>query len=145
MKMKGLLSVLGVTTFVLLSYSAAGAQVVDKVKETAGKTKDVTVDAAKKTGKVTKDVADKTRDVTVDAAKKTVVVTSDLTDKTKDATVNAAKATASGAKKFGNYTVELTDTVKGETYEGGRWLVVTTWDGVKWVSKRAWFPNKTPQ
>ena len=36
--------------FVLLSYGSASAQIVDKTKDAASKAKDVTVDAAKKTG-----------------------------------------------------------------------------------------------
>ena len=57
-------------------------------------------------------------------------------------TVDAAKTTKSAAKSTAGYTVKLVDNVKGQSYEGGRWLTVTTWDGAKWVSKRAWFPMK---
>lgn len=120
MKLKILFNLSAIFVFALFSYNTANAQVVDAVKEAAKKTKDVTVDAAKKTAGVTKGVADKTTEVTVDGA----------------------KATGAGAKKIGGYTVELVDNVKGQSYEGGRWLVVTTWDGTKWVSKRTWFATK---
>lgn len=117
MKLKVLCNFLAVFVIALFSYSAANAQVVDAVKDAAGKTKDVTVDAAKKTADVTKNTTEK------------------IVDKTKDATV-------SGAKSAGRYTVKLVDNVKGQSYEGGKWLVVTTWDGTKWVSKRTWFATK---
>jgi GMC oxidoreductase len=120
MKLRVLCNFTVIFVIVLFSYSAANAQVVDAIKKAAEKTKDVTVDATKKTVEVTKDAVDKTKDVTVDAA----------------------KTTGSGAKKVGGYTVELVDNVKGQSYEGGRWLVVTTWDGTKWVSKRTWFVTK---
>lgn len=120
MKLKVLCNFLAFLAIALFSYNTASAQVVEKVKDAAEKTKDVTVDAAKKTVEVTKDVADKTKDVTTEAAKKT----------------------GAGAKNVGGYTVKLVDNVKGQSYEGGKWLVVTTWDGTKWVSKRTWFATK---
>src|SRR5215204_5660991 len=66
----------------------------------------------------------------------------DAADKTKEVTVKAAKTTTSAGKTAGGYTVKVVDNVKGQTYEGGRWLVVTTWNGTKWVSKRTWFETK---
>ena len=128
--------------FVFVSYNTASSQVVDKVK-----------DAAKKTTEVTKDVADKTKDATVDAAKKTGGVTKDVADKTGDvvvdgtgkaagATKDAAKVGASKTKKFGNSAVNVTENVAGEAYEGGKYFTVTTWDGAKWVSKRVWYNTK---
>jgi hypothetical protein len=120
MKLRVLCNFVGGLVLALFSYSAANAQVVDTVKKAAEKTKDVTVDAAKKTAGVTGNVA----------------------DKTKDATVDAAKTTGTGAKNIVTYTVKLVNNVKGDPYEGGRWLVVKTWDGTKWVSKRAWFETK---
>ena len=142
MRLKSLLKYPTVLAIAVFSYGAANAQVVDAVKDAAGKTKDVTVKAAKKTAEVTKDVAGKTKDVTVDAAKKTADVTTDVADKTKDVAVDGAKATASGAKKIGNYTVNVTENVTGHAYEGGKWFVTTTWDGTKWVSKRVWYGTK---
>ena len=65
---------------VFLSYGSAQAQIVDKVKDAADKTKEVT-----------KDVADKTKDVTVDTAKKTGVVVTDGLEKAGDKTEKAAK------------------------------------------------------
>lgn len=131
MKIKVLCNFAAVFAIALFSYSGANAQVVDAVKDAANKTKEVTVDTTKKTVEVTKDAADKTKNVTEKVA-----------GKTKDTTVNAAKTTGSGAKKFGNYTVELVDNVKEKTPEAGRWLVMTTWDGTKWVTKRTWVVTK---
>jgi hypothetical protein len=124
MKLRVLYNFLAVFVIALFSYSSANGQIVEKVKNAAEKTKEVTVDTTKKTVELTKDAAEK------------------VAGKTKDATVEAAKTTGSGAKKVGGYTVKLVDNVKGQAYEGGRWLVVTTWDGTKWVSKRAWFATK---
>jgi hypothetical protein len=142
MKLKSLANYLAVFAIAMFSYGTANAQVVDAVKDAASKTKEVTVDAAKKTVDVTKDVADKTKDVTVDAAKKTADVTTDVADKTADVTVDGAKATASGAKKVGNYTVNVSENVAGGAYEGGKWFVTTTWDGTKWVSKKVVYGAK---
>ena len=138
MKLKGLNCLGLLLAIVLFSYGAANGQVVDAVKDAAKKTKDVTVDAAKKTVEVTKDVADKTKDVTVDAAEKTVDVTKDVADKT----VDGAKAAGSGAKKVGGFVVETTGDVAEKAVEGGKYFVHTTWDGTKWVSKKVWHPTK---
>jgi cytochrome c biogenesis protein ResB len=105
---------------VLFSYGTANAQVVDAAKDAASKTKDVTVKTAKKTS----------------------VVVTDALDKAADKTAEAAKVGASKTKSFGTHTVNVTDNVAGQAYEGGRWFMVTTWDGAKWVSKRTWFPDK---
>lgn len=123
---------------VLLSYVGADAQIVKGAKKVVDKTKDVTVDAGKKTVEVTKDVVDKTKDVTVDAAEKTVDVTKDVADKT----VDGAKAAGSGAKKVGGYVIETTGDVGEKVVEGGKYFVTTTWDGTKWVSKKVWYPTK---
>lgn len=131
MKVRSLAGLMVLFTAVAFSYGTASAQVVDAVKGAASKTKDVTVDAAKKTAEVTK--------------KTTVVVTDGLetaADKTKDVTVDSAKKTGSAAKKIGNYSVETTENVAGSAYEGGKWFMVTTWDGTKWVSKRTWYATK---
>lgn len=120
MKLKSLFKFALIFSFVLVSYNAVNAQIVDAAKDAAAKTKSVTIDTVNKTVEMTTDTADKTKDVTVDAAKKT----------------------ASGAKTFGNYSVSITDTVTGAAYEGGKWFVTSTWDGAKWVSKRVWYPNK---
>ena len=109
---------------VLLSYGSASAQIVEKTKE------------------VTKDVAEKTKDVTVGAATKTKVIVTDGLAKTADGTEKAAKVGPSKTQKFGNNAVNVTENVVGQTYEGGKYFTVTTWDGAKWVSKRVWHPNK---
>lgn len=124
MRIKGFISVLVFFAAVLFAYSGTNAQVVDAVKDAASKTKNVTVDAAKKT---------------------TVVVTDGLqtaADKTKDAAVDTGKAAASTTKTFGSHTVNVTENITGQTYENGKWFVVSTWDGAKWVAKRTWFPSK---
>jgi cytochrome c biogenesis protein ResB len=66
----------------------------------------------------------------------------DALDKASVKTAEAAKVGASKTKSFGTHTVNVTDNVAGQAYEGGRWFMVTTWDGAKWVSKRTWFPDK---
>ena len=131
MKLKVLLNIAAIFVFAIFSYTAANAQIVDKVKDAAKKTKDVTVNAAKKTADVTKDAAEKTKDATVDAA-----------EKTKDVTVDAAKTTGSGAKRISGYTVKVTDNIKEQLAATGKWLVMTTWDGTKWVTKRTWVETK---
>lgn len=120
MKSRVLYNLLPIFAVALFSYSAARAQVVKAVKDVAGKTKEVTVDTTKKT----------------------VEMTRGATEKVAGKTVEAAKTTQVAAKTAAGYTVKLVDNVKGQTNEGGRWLTVTTWDGAKWVSKRAWFPVK---
>lgn len=120
MKLKGLNCLGLLLSIVLLSYGAANGQVVDAVKDAAKKTKDVTVDAAKKTADVTTDIADKTKDVTVDAA----------------------KATGSGTKKVGGYVIETSGDIAEKSAETGKYFVVTTWDGTKWVSKKVWYATK---
>jgi hypothetical protein len=120
MKTKGLSSLFVFFAVVFFSYVGAHAQVPDKVKDAADKAKDVTVDTTKKTG----------------------VVVTDTLDKAADKTKDAAKATKRTSKNFGKHAVNVTEDVAGEAYEGGKWFVVTTWDGTKWVSKRVMYPNK---
>jgi len=124
MKYKGFLSVLALSLTVLFAYGQANAQVPEKVKDAAGKTKDVTVDAAKKTKVIVTDGLEKAADKTGDAA---------------SATASAAKSTS---KTIGHHTVTVTDNVVGEVRKDGKWFVVTTWDGTKWVSKRTWMETK---
>lgn len=131
MKLRVLGNCLAIVTIALFSYVSISAQVVDAVRDAAEKTADVTKDAAKKTADVTKAAAEKTVDATKDAA-----------GATKDVTKDAAQAAGSGAKTGGSWTVRLVDNVKDASVDGGRWLVVTTWDGTKWVSKRTWFATK---
>lgn len=113
MKLRGFLSVAVFFAVVFFAYGQAGAQVVDKIKDAAGKTKDVTVDTVKK-----------------------------VADKTEDAASATGKAVKSTSKTIGRHTVTVTENIAGEVSEGGRWLMVTTWDGTKWVSKRTWFATK---
>jgi hypothetical protein len=120
MKSKGLFRLALLFAFVLVSYGVANSQIVDAAK----------------------DAADKTKKVTVKTVDKTADVVTDVADKTKDATVDAAKETSSGVKTFGNYTVKVTENVVAETKKDGKWLMTTTWDGAKWVSKKVWYPNK---
>lgn len=124
MRLKGFVSCLVFFTAVFFSYNAVSAQIVEKVKDAAGKTKDVTVETTKKTTVVVTDALEKTG------------------EKAMDVTGDTAKATGSKAKKFGRHTVNVTENIAGHSYEGGRWFTVTTWDGTKWVSKRTWFATK---
>jgi hypothetical protein len=127
MKINRLAGLMVLLVAVLFSYSSVNAQIVDKTKDAAAKTKDVTVDTTKKVS---------------------VVVTDNLktaADKTADATGAAAKSTVKSSKTFGTHTVSLVENVTGEEVkEGGKYFMVTTWDGAKWVSKRTWFPDKKP-
>ena len=124
MKYKGFLSVLALSLTVLFAYGQANAQVPEPIKDAAGKTKDVTVDAAKKTKVIVTDGLTKAADKTGDAA---------------SATASAAKSTS---KTIGHHTVTVTDNVVGEIKKDGKWFTVTTWDGTKWVSKRTWIETK---
>ena len=124
MKYKGFLSVLALSLVVLFAYGQGNAQVPDAVKDAAGKTKDVTVDTAKKTRVVVTDGLKTAADKTGDAA---------------SATAGAAKSTS---KTIGHHTVTVTDNVVGEVKKDGKWFTVTTWDGTKWVSKRTWIETK---
>lgn len=124
MKSNGFLSVVVFLAAVFFAYGQANGQVVEKIKDAAGKTKDVTVDAAKKTRVVVTDGLEKAADKTGDAASAT------------------GKAVKSTSKKIGHHTINVTEDVAGTAYEGGKWFVVTTWDGTKWVSKRTWYETK---
>ena len=46
------------------------------------------------------------------------------------------------AVTVGRHTVNVTENVAGEVQEGGKYFMVTTWDGTKWVSKRTWYATK---
>lgn len=102
--------------FCVASFTSAEAQIVEKVKDAAEKTKDVTVETTKKVGEVAKDGAEKVEDGT--------------------------KAGVSKSKKVGSHIVTTTDNVVGQAYEGGKYYTVKTWDGSKWVTKRVWFATK---
>lgn len=106
--------------FVLLSYTSSSAQVVEKVKEGV----------------------DKAKDVTVSTATKTKVVVTDAFDKSADKTVATATVSASKSQKFGSNVVNVTESVAGHAYEGGKYYTVKTWDGTKWVSNRVWYKTK---
>lgn len=105
---------------VLFSYGAAQGQVVDAIKDAAKKTKDVTVDAAKKTAEVTTDIATGTADVATDVW----------------------DVSAKGTKKAVYYVGDKTADFAKLGYDGGKQVVVTTWDGTKWVSKKTWLFTK---
>lgn len=127
---------------VLFSYGAANAQIVDVTKKVVDKTKDVTVDAAKKTVEVTKDAANAAKDATVDATVKAADVTSDAIETTREEAPNVAEKTVSGSKKVGGFIVETTGDIAEKTVETGKNFTVLTWDGTKWVAKQVWFPAK---
>jgi hypothetical protein len=120
MRLKSLAGVMFLFAAVAFSYDTANAQVVDAAKDAASKTKDVSVDTAKKTS---------------------IVVTDGL-DKTKDMTADSAKNAGANVKKIGSYSIETTENIKVVKFEDGKWFTVTKWDGTKWVSKRTWFANK---
>jgi|SRR5437762_881468 len=72
---------------------------------------------------------------------KHTVVVSDPFNKTDATAKDVATTPKTSSTKIGNYSVNVTEGVTGQSFEDGRWLTVTTWDGTKWVSKRTWFPN----
>lgn len=135
MKVNALLGFLAFAAMVLFSYSTANAQNEVKTKDVVTKTADNVANPAKP---ATKTVVEPTN-------KHAVVVTDNLTsttDKTNDATTSTGSSVKTKSQTIGKTTITVTDNVVGQTYEGGKWLNVTSWDGTKWVSKREWFPNK---
>ena len=172
MKLKGLHYLTLLFVLVLFSYGTADAQIVDAVKDAAGKTKDVTVDAAKKTADVTKKAAEGTKDVTVKGAEKTGDVLSDGYDKAEDVgsdvvegtkdtydkagdlasdaadkteetvdnrdniATDILKATANGTKKVVYYSGDKAADLAKLGYKGGKFVVVKTWDGTKYVARK---------
>ncbi|MGD9563960.1 MAG: hypothetical protein AB7F88_17755 [Pyrinomonadaceae bacterium] len=120
MRLPSFVSVAIFAVVVLFSYNTSNAQVVDAVKDAASVTKKAVVKGAKEVADTTGDVADVTGDVSKSAAKKTVKT----------------------SKKVGKYSIDVTEGVSGAAYEGGKWFVVTTWDGTKWVSKKVWYATK---
>lgn len=140
---------------VLFSSDTANAQVVKAVKKAAEKTKDVTVDATKKTVKVTKKIAGGTKDVTVKGAKKTGDVAGDVYEKSEDGVSKSAdvvkegfeddgvaddvvKATANGTKKTVWFVGDKAKDFGKLGYKASKFVVVSTWDGTKWVSKKTY-------
>ena len=73
-------------------------------------------------------------------AKPQVVVTDPFE---KPATPDQAAKPTSTTKTFGNYSVNVTETVTGKNLENGKFFTVTKWDGTRWVTKREWMPNRT--
>jgi hypothetical protein len=142
MKLNKFFSFAGLLAVALFSYTTGNAQIVDAVKDAASATKNVTVKAAKKTADVTKDTASKTKVVVEDAYDKAAEKTPEIAGETKDATVKTGKVAASTTNKIGEYSINVTEGAAGHAYEGGRWLMTSTWDGTKWVSKRIWYPTK---
>jgi hypothetical protein len=135
MTSKGFFSLVAFFAAVLFAYGQSNAQVVDKIKDAAGKTKDVTVEAADKTKNATEKAAHKTKVIVTDGLEKAA-------DKTGDAAAATGSAVKSTSKTIGRHAITVTDNVAGAAYEGGKWFTVTTWDGTKWVSKRTWYATK---
>lgn len=161
MKFKVLSCLALMFALVLFSHATAEAQIVKNVKKAAGKTKDVTVDATKKTVKVTKKVAGGTKDVTVKGAKKTGDVAGDVYDKSEDGASKSVevvkegfeddgiaedilKATANGTKKTVWYVGDKAQDFGKLGYKASKFVVVSTWNGTKWVSKKTyvWVKNE---
>ncbi|MEZ5344546.1 MAG: hypothetical protein R2681_03225 [Pyrinomonadaceae bacterium] len=138
MKIRSLFCFSLILGVVLFSYTSVDAQVVDEVKKVAEKTKEVTVDTAKKTGEVTGEVAEKTKDAAVKTVEKTGDVIEDSPEKTKE----TAEKTGAKTKEGARMVVQVTDNLAEPVVKKGRLLTVTTWDGTKWVSKKVWFSAK---
>lgn len=111
---------------VLFSCASVMAQDADKAKETATPIKEAKAQAISTT-----------RVVVTDNLKNTA-------DENKAAPIVLAEKPSSITKTFGTNTVSVTGDITGQSYENGKWFLVTKWDGSKWVSKREWFPNKKP-
>lgn len=77
---------------------------------------------------------------TTTATNPRVVVTDSLSKPSTPAT-QADKPVAT-TTKFGSHSLTITEGVTGQSFENGKWLTVTTWDGTRWASKRTFFPNK---
>ena len=115
----------------ILGIACVFGQATEKVKEAAEKTADVTKDAVKKTGRVSKKVAEKTVDVTKDAAKATGEGTKKVAVKTAEVTKDAAKATGEGTKKVAVKTADVTKDAAKATGEGAKKVAEKTVDGTK--------------
>jgi len=124
MKLNALFALVAFFGAVLFSYSTVNAQSEEKTKDAVTKTKDVAVQSVKKTSVVVTDML------------------TDSADKTKNMASGVGASVVTKTQKIGNATISVTDNVTGQAYEGGKWFMVSTWDGAKWVSKREWFPNK---
>jgi hypothetical protein len=70
-----------------------------------------------------------------------VVVTDNLAQ---PATTAPTEKPATTTTKIGNYSVNVTEGVKGQTMENGKFVTMTKWDGTKWVTKREWVKISTP-
>ena len=153
MRTRTLFNFLMAAIIVSLSYIGINGQVVEKVKDAGSKTKRVTVKTVKKAGEVVSDTADTTKekapetaetvkDKTVDGAKTVKNKTVDGAEVVADKSVDGAKATASGAKRIGKHTSNVTEKVVDRSAEAGKYATVVTGDGTKWVSKRVWYATR---
>lgn len=131
MKYKNLVYSLLVGGIFLFAYGSVNAQAVEAVKKAADSTKKATVKTAKVAGSATKKGAKKAKDGTVKVSKKAASKTKEVVTKTPAVVENVADGTTSVVKKGAK-----------AGYKGGRYLVVTSWDGTKWVSKKVWFAGK---
>jgi hypothetical protein len=124
MKIKGFINAGLILVAVLFSYAIANAQNQTPTKKTTTPDKTTTNTTADQPAMPTHKV----------------VVTDNLAkpDASNAQAANQAKTTT---KKIGNYSVNVTDNVQGQSMENGKFYTVTTWDGTKWVSKRTWMPN----
>lgn len=72
-------------------------------------------------------------------APNTGIAVNDTLETAAEATSTAGKGTKSKSKSFRNSTAE---SAVWRDHKGGKWVVVTSWDGEKWVTKRVYYPNK---
>jgi hypothetical protein len=114
MKIKGFVNVGLILVAVLFSYAVANAQ---------------------------NPTSDKTTATQPTTPSHKVVVTDNLA-KPETSNTQATSQPKTTTTKIGNYSVNVTENVQGQSLENGKFYTVTTWDGTKWVSKRTWMPNK---
>lgn len=87
--------------------------------------------------------SDKTTANQAPMPKHQVVVTDNLAKpETAGTAASVTSQPKTSTKKIGNYNISVTDNVQGQSMENGKYFMVTTWDGTKWVTKRTWMPNK---
>lgn len=117
MKTRSLAVFVALSAFVLLSYSSVKAQ---------------------------EDSTEKAKVETPKSITRTTVVVTDNLQTTKTTPTEAAKQPTSTTKTFGNNSVQVTESVVGQSQVEGKYHTVTSWDGSRWVPKRVFYPNKKP-
>ncbi len=93
------------------------------------------VPAAKKAAKTTKDT-------TVKVSKKAVKTSKKAVKGAAKGVKKGAAVSKSAAEKGADVAAEGAKTAAEESVKAGRWVIVTSWDGTKWVSNKVWWATK---